>query len=381
MANKSFTTSFGRQIPFVEGYLEAHARNPWENDWSDQEAEGFMTSPMSYSSFRKDLVEYAVARKFLHSLGVKGPWGSALEIGGREAVVARLIKGEGTEYVETIDLKPYYKRLSTPLFKTRMRDVFAPKVRGIRVPRRLAGLANPKYYDWAQSQAREFGLQPDRNFGWDIKMVREPDLGTYTIGDVNTYDFKRKYDFVSAMGCLDYFDPEHLFKRVSSILNPGGIFVFLFEYWWFPVNTTDVVGHFPYVTQRLTRDDFIRYAAENFSAKEADWLLKRRDYYHQGNVLVPKQYCDIADKNDLYVLGEHRCMTLRNYFRRTSMTPYFLDQFEDSKLKDVMEDIKQFRGDVSLADLKTGFMMMAFEKRGPRKPHVQERIKEVPKLR
>jgi len=379
----SFTTSFGREIPFVEGYLEAHGRNPWEDhDWTEGQSDAFVSSPMSYSSFRKDLVEYAVARNFLLSRGIRGPWGSALDIGGREAVVSRLMKGEGrADEVETIDLKPYYRRLPTSLFKTRMRDVFCPKRWGIRVPRRLAGLVNPQYYNWAESQASEFGLAPDRHFGWDITMRREPELGTYTIGDVNTYDFTRTYDYVSAMCCLDYFNPEHLFKRVSSILNPGGIFVFLFEYWWFPVNTTDVVGHFPYVTQRLTREDFIRYAEENFPPEEAKWLLRRRDYYHRGNVLVPHQYSEIADKSDLSVLGEHRCIPLREYCRRTSVPPHLLDQYENSTLSEVMEDIKQFRDDVSLADLQTNFLMMAFEKRAPRRTDVREKIKKLPRLR
>jgi SAM-dependent methyltransferase len=378
----SFITSFGKEIPFIEGYLEAHSRNPWEEDWSEKEAEEFLHTPMSYPSFRKDLVEYAVARNFLISIGAETHWGSALDIGGREATIARLLKGEGrAEEVETIDLKPYHKRLPTELFRERMRDVFYPKKWGIRVPRRLAAMVNPKYDNWAESQAMEFGVAPQRGWGWDITMHREPELGTYTVGDFNTYNFTRTYDYISSMGCFDYFDPDHLLQRVSSLLNPGGIFVFLMEYWWFPVNTTDVVGHFPYVTQRLTREDFIRYLQENFPSDEAAWLLKRRDYYHKQRQLTPRMYAEIADKNDLYVLGEHRCVTLKNYLRRTSLTPHILDQFENSKLSEVMEDIKQFRDDVSLLDLKTGFFMMAFEKRAQRKSDLREHIKTVPKLR
>ena len=382
MANKSFTTSFGREIPFIEGYLEAHARNPWEDDWEDGESDTFLNTPMSYPSFRKDLVEHTVAQDFLSSIGVKMEWENGLEIGGREAVVARLLRGEGkVKNIETIDLKPYHKRLTTAQFKKLLRDIRAPKRCGIRIPRRLVGLVNPRYYNWAESQAKEFGVKPHNHWGWDIKMVEEPELGEYTIGDVNTYNFTKKYDYVSSMGCLDYFDPNKLFERISSILNPGGIFVFLFEYWWFPVTTTDVIGHFPYVTQRLTREDFIRYSKENFPADEAAWLLQRRDYYHQNTQLVPKDYAEIADRNGMYALGEKRCVALPSYLRRTTLHPHILDQYENSKLTDVLEDIKQFRNDVSLMDLKTNFFMMAFEKRAPRKPDVREHIKKVPVLR
>ena len=93
--NTSFTTSFGREIPFVEGYLESHSRNEWEDDdWTDDDSDSFVNSPMSYSSFRKDLVEHTVAQDFLQSIGVKMEWENGLEIGGREAVVARLLRGE-----------------------------------------------------------------------------------------------------------------------------------------------------------------------------------------------------------------------------------------------------------------------------------------------
>jgi SAM-dependent methyltransferase len=381
----SFTTSFGREIPFIEGYLEAHARNLWEDqDWSQQESDDFLSTPMSYSSFRKDLFSYAFVMDFLRSHGISGDgrWGSTLDIGGREATVARLITAEGkADHVETIDLKPYYRRLSTKLFQERLRDVRAPKKWGIRVPRRLAGLLNDRYYNWAESQPREFGFVPHKGFGWDIRMTKAPELGTYTVADFNTHEFGRTFDFISAMSCIDYFDPDFLFKKISSLLNPGGIFVFFIEYFWFPVTTTDVVGHFPYVTQRLTREDFIRYLEENFPADEAAWLLKRRDYYQKGKQMTPMMFANVADEHGLSVVGEHRCMTLGDRCRRTSLPPRVMDQFDNATLKEVLEDIRQFRDDVQLADLKTGNMMMAFEKRAPRKPDLREKIKEVPKLR
>ena len=37
------------------------------------------------------------------------------------------------------------------------------------------------------------------------------------------------------------------------------MFVFLVNYWWFPVNSTRLVGNFPYPCQRLEKDDFIKY--------------------------------------------------------------------------------------------------------------------------
>ncbi|MFH1443900.1 MAG: hypothetical protein ABIG34_00735 [Candidatus Peregrinibacteria bacterium] len=378
----SFKTSFGREIPFIPGYIDAHPLNPWEEEWTPQQSEEYLHAPMSYSNFRKDLFEYAFAMDFLKSIGIKGPWGSALDIGGREAAVARLLRGEGkAEYVETIDLKPYHRRLSTSLFRKRMREIYSPKKWGIRVPRRLAGMVNEKYYNWAESQVLEFGFMPHKDFGWDIRIRKEPEVGTYTCGDINTHEFSRKFDFISGLLCIDYFDPDHLFKRVSSLLNPGGIFIFLIEYWGFPVTTTDVIGHFPYVTQRLTREDFIRYTQENFSEELAKQLLSRRDYYHKGKQMTPMMYSQTADENNLFTIGERRCMTLGDVCRRTNLPPRILDQFENSKLSEVLEDIRQFRSDVQLTDLNTGFLMMAFEKRAPRKPDLQERIRQLPRLR
>ena len=316
----------------------------------------------NYAAFRKDLVEYVLTKNFLQEVGQVGPWKSALEVGGKEGTVARLLKGEGkTSHVDCIDIVPCYKQLTTGHFKKLMRDIYQPKYAGVRIPRRLAGLVNPKYYDWTGTQSREFAYLPDKNFGWNVSIKQSPEPNNFIIGDFIEHPLTQTYDLISALLCIEYFDPEKLFARVSSLLNPGGTFVFLVNYWWFPVNSIEHAGDFPYACQRLTKDDFRKYL-EECEPNNTNAIMERYDYFHKGNPQTLTSYEKLAKKNGLSLLGEKRCMPSDHTSPRTPLMPSTLDKYPETQLDDVLKDIHQFRTDVSVADLKTAFVMMAFQK-------------------
>ena len=379
-----FTTSFGQRIPFVEGYRDSHniRHKPGApaREWVETE-ESIMREPrMTYSYFRKDLIEYLLTMDFLRSVGIEGPWKSALDIGGREATIARLLKATNTAgSVESIDILPFHKKLSDSLFKELLKEVFMPRRGPLRIPRRLAGMVDSKYYNWAFSQNLEFGFTPDRMFGWDVVLKNLSDPDACYVDDFMTHRFDRKFDFIVSLLTVAYFDVDELMERVANLLLPGGIFVFLVDYWWFPVNSTNIVADFPYACQRLTRDDLLRYFDE-FHPNETSIVNEFYDTHHKGKPETLADYAETAERHSLGILGERRFVPSSETGNRTPLMPATLDHYENSALPSVLENIRCFRQDVQLIDLKSAFVMAAFRKREERKPDLSERIRELPAI-
>ena len=110
-------------------------------------------------------------------------------------------------------------------------------------------------------------------------MERKPQIDNYIAGDI--YKSDGTYDFISAFLCLEHFDLGALFPKVSSMLSHGGVFCFLTSSWWWPVNSTTIVGDFPYACQRLIRDDLKRYFEETHPDETED-VLRRWDSFNHG---------------------------------------------------------------------------------------------------
>ncbi len=145
-------------------------------------------------------------------------------------------------------------------------------------------------------------------------------------------------------------------------MNPGGTFFFIVNNWWWPVNSTTIVGDFPYVCQRLTRDDFERYFSENYP-DDTEETLKIYSYLHQGGTPTTLNgYIESAGKSGLTCIGARPLLPLGRSYHKTPFPPVVLNEHQDSKLQDVLEDIHCFRNDVSLIDLQSAFVMAAFSK-------------------
>ena len=70
MAKATFHTSFGKVIPFVEGYRELH--RPPTTQRSRGSSKSDPVAQVGFGGFLKDLFEYALVMDFLGSLGIRG---------------------------------------------------------------------------------------------------------------------------------------------------------------------------------------------------------------------------------------------------------------------------------------------------------------------
>lgn len=347
-----FTTSFGRDIVL---------KREFEALFSENDRRGDTTAPsgaemMSFSGFCKDVFEHGMMLDFLASLGAPTRWGAALDIGGAEGAMARLLKAEArAERSDVVEAVDFSRNLSSQHFSELLGN-FTREVdegRGGELLGSRWGYDTQGYFGYYVSEGGHF---------WDVRQRGDCDVDTYLVRSV--YDIDGSYDFITAHLALDYFDVDRLYSKVSSLLVKGGVFYVLIPYWWWIVNTVVMVrdiplGRMPFACQRLTREDLRRFL-ETHHPDSAARVMERYDYFHRGTGHpVVDDYVEKARKAGLAVLGTRR---LLNGHFNTTLTPRKLDQVDPTLFEDVLADIHQFRPDVHSLDLQTTFVMAAFIK-------------------
>ncbi len=357
----SFKTSFGTTIHEVTGYLEAHPHF----DLTDVSPPYEDRTYFGIDGFIKDVYEYSIMIDFLESLGFRCAWERALDVGGAEGTMSRLLRGEGrAQWTATLDLTDLGKCLSTAtclrhwarfrLATTAAR--FSPKLRRFLLG---DGMWRGKRLTWLYPN---FGYQPPRSSTfWNLRLRAIPSISQYIVGDF--YKVEEKFDLITSFLALPCFDAERFFSKSSALLDEGGTLFFICDNWWFPVNSAVLVGRFPYVAQRLTESDFRRYVEEFHPDCVEDWMARYR-YFHEGKQRPTLNgYIEIADRYDLELIGSRMLYPPYSKHNRAAVPPRVLNQFEDTRLSAVLEDIRRFRPDVGMVDLMTNYVMAAFVKR------------------
>jgi SAM-dependent methyltransferase len=346
-----FTTKFGRSIPFVPGYEESseHLRITYEDNNTQ---EGEQRGPVDFDGFLADMFSYSMMMDFFKERGVVGPWERHLDIGGADGIHSRILSAGGhVKESDSVDIVPGFST-NWQIFRYLLRH----KVRGMlgKIKWKLTGRKQPFL------PKPKFGIHVNYDHRYHKPSIRKyPKSPNVITGDV--FDLDGKYDLITAILCIEYFDYRKLFEKVSELLDEGGHFWFLVGYWWYPINDTRVFGKFPYLAQRLTRDDVEKYLrAEN--PDEVDDAMRRYDYFHKGDRPLLDDLISVAREYGLHLVGAERQIPNRDSTSR-ALTPRYLDTFEETQLKDVLEDIHQFRPDVQLIDLQTFSVMAGFEKR------------------
>lgn len=384
MKKKYFDTSFGRRIDFVDGYRDSHDittdnlkvlstlqeksgfNDPKNIEKRNQnllqkikqtlENDGFFSliKKILLSLFTpdiniaKDYIEYSLFRDFLINSGKLRNWNNLLDIGGREGHIARIMKYEGiAKNVETIDIlnmkRPSNKSLLINIIKSKVALRLKPSM---------------------------FKRLTKGNFGWKVDgeklnkvfSMKSISLDNYIIGDFLNHKFNKKYDLITAFLCIEYLDLEKLLIKAYDLLEDGGTFAFLVNYWYWPVNSTEIVGDFPWAIQRLTRDDVSKYFGECYP-DEHDDIMERYDYFHQGKQRPTlTDYIESARKVGFNLSGYQRFTPNETTAATSPFPPTTLENFNDISIEEVLEDIRCFAPNVVYEDLKTSDVLCIFTK-------------------
>lgn len=356
MATESdvFITKFGKKIAKWPGFLESHdRRNPNPKGYLEFNKQSPDASlRVGFHSFLYDYYTYTMSMEFLENIGLGGPFDRALDIGGREATVSRLLRAEKrAQSSSCVEILDFSKMLTEELFIK-----FFSQLKGFSALRKNMPALDDQLL---QTHSSNFGYYPsEKSLFWNLELQDQPVLNNYYIEDIYQHD--EQYDLVTAFLCLDYFNPVHLFKKVFDLLESGGVFYFIYRYWWYPVNSTLIVGEFPYACQRLCREDLFRYFDESIPGKNIEPLY---NYFHQGAMQpVLDDLIEMGNQSGLRHVCSRRLTPQALRDSSTQYSPTRLLQEHVETLNEVLDDIRCFRSDVRLSDLQTKYAMAAFVK-------------------
>ena len=364
---RGFKTSYGTVIEDVEGYRDAHLDFTASDVFPSSESRA-ETAPFGIDGFIKDVYEYALMIDFMESVGVTTSWDRTLDIGGAEGTMARLLRGEGRAHcAAVVEVKDIASRLPTSLFVKhwcRFRAISAASRFSPRLRRFLLGDG-----EWRGKRLTalylNFGYVPPRGSTfWTVRLRAIPRLDRFIVGDV--YALQETFDLVTSFLSLPCFDHVRLFEKVGSLLTEGGTFFVMSDNWWFPVNSAVVVGDFPYVSQRLSKEDFRRYVEERHPGDIDDWM-SRYEYSYEGRAHPTLDDCvEVADRFGLELIGARRLFPPYLHHHRAAIPPRQLNRHEDTRLVDILADVRHHRPDVGLLDLMCNYVMAIFRKRPAR---------------
>jgi hypothetical protein len=372
-----FETSNGRSIPILDGYYDAHKvkaqvfhaehQSDGKTPLVDRSLKARIRRNLSASgvkrqvgriprtllrkangSYLKDAFEYGLVVDYLSSIGCGGPWDRLLDIGGAEGYIARLFKAEGrAKSAVCVDVV----QNATTNAEMWMHH-YQYKRTKILNGRKALLKKLPNY----------FGYYPPSSGAYlNIKFKETPAIEEHVVG--SALSVSGRFDLVTAFLCLEYFDLDEIFPKVQALLDDNGVFAMLVNYWWWPVNSTAIVGQFPYAAQRLSESDFHRYVSL-FHSDLAEEYTRRYSYYHKGKQRPTVQdYLDAGRKHGLEPCGYLRLMPRRGGEPKTPLAPAVLGRMEGFRYADVLDDIACFRSGVTEIDLKTAYALCVFEKR------------------
>ena len=198
-------------------------------------------------------------------------------------------------------------------------------------------------------------------FDFDEEKIHNED-SYYIVDDI--YKSEEKYDLITSFLNLEYFKSDEIFKKVNSMLPSGGIFCFIVNCWWYPVNGTMISGDFPYSCQRLSKPDFIKYVKE-FYPDTCDAIMRVYNYNDPFHPTITS-YIEEGDKNNFEFLASDRVSPRVPFspwlaFRKLSSS--MLSRFENHNYDEVLNNIHKFRQDVTIEDLQTSHISLCFRKK------------------
>jgi SAM-dependent methyltransferase len=181
-------------------------------------------------------------------------------------------------------------------------------------------------------------------------------MDDYAVSDFLAYDPARKFDLVTLTGGMEYFDADRFFAKLSSILEPGGVFATFNDYFYeLHGGAMHLPMGAPWLHARLSKPDLLRYYGEHHADISA---TAEQALYFPSTHCTVRNFISIATSHGLEMMAYRRSIgtpALNNFF---FTDPFLRDYFFGC----VLPDCRAFNETVTADDLFTYYLTLVFRK-------------------
>jgi hypothetical protein len=304
--------------------------------------------PLRFAHLRESAITFSMMADFFDEIrgrDKKWKWNRHLDVGGAAGHHSALFRASGlAKYSASLDLEKY-EESSFKRWMFYLGHVAQTRLNWLIGKRKNTG---------------KFGL----NLPWGSNHFRYPWFGKPIPDEMLIADFyglREKYDIVTAFLAINHFDFKQFVPKVADLLNDDGVFFFIADYWWYPVNSTGIVGGVPYAPQQFTLDELKEHFQKHFP-DELPYLEKSYNFYLKGMRPLLGDYVAICDEANLKLISVKRIIPNLKRSPRAYWTPKLMQEYEDTQLSKILPAVQRINPKVSLIDLETGWIMGAFRK-------------------
>lgn len=348
----SFVTEFGHEIPFVPQYFERNKGYAYYTKGTKlhEGLDVLKGDILPATAAAKDWVQFSSMYHFMERYGLLKPRRTGIDLGGAEGTIIRFLKASGfIEHATNLDIDDYTNIAGDDYFRLFV-EILGQIDSG-------TGSSFDNIRESINQAKFAFDHFPGTpvTTGMRTKLPGSTDLDQFLHKDV--LDATGTYDFVTSSFCFDYLDLDSALPKVRNLLKDDGLFIGFFEYWWWPVNSTGILGHFPYAGQRLSFADLERYYDQHHPDLINNLYFKYY-YFHEGKQHPTiDDWFDLARRYDLRPIAAERIIPLRH--KRLPDCPPQIFQHPWFDHREVLRDIHHLKPGVTVDDLFTSAFRVA----------------------
>lgn len=164
-----------------------------------------------------------------------------------------------------------------------------------------------------------------------------------------------KYDLITGFMCIEYFEVDSFLEKISKLLNKGGVFYFIVDYWY---GISGCSMHLPmdapWLHARMSVSDLKRYYKDD---RSDIYEYAKQAIYFESSHLTAIDYINTAKKHNLDLV-----LCMRSFKEGVNSGIWKINGMTEYFNKQVLPQSKMINPNVTAQDLFTKYLTMAFVK-------------------
>ena len=309
-------------------------------DWKQKEK-------LSLKSFESDMKHFVSCYNFLLKQGfLNRKYNKHLDLGGAHGHFSFLLNFMNIVNESlTLDKRKFLDKDLLNHFKIYYLFLFKKKIF--------------KYF-YGKARLGKFGYADSNSIYFNLPIFPKK-IPKIVYSEKKFYSIKNKFDLITSVSSLEFFELQKIFKKISSLLNKKGVFFMMLDYWWYPYNSSGIELNDIFKLHEVNfkkLNKIIKKNKLNFND------VKKKYFYYHNTDIKPTidDYINFATKNNLKLQYIER-FTPSEMIDTRAKNKISVNGLKKQKLDQIIKNISKIKKNIKKEDLFTQFVYLIFEKK------------------